>query len=171
MGSIRVSRGETTLTLDELRLRVVIRGETFGPYLVGADECAAVWQALEGITIPLSLGNGAGGVGGTTERIDIQVGMTTARAGWWLVPPAGWEPMTRVVDTVAALVPGELRKRYDFGEQANPLLGSASNTRTSWGRVARPERDPFSSLGLARSSRCRDHLDDGSTPPRSRKAP
>ena len=40
--------------------------------------------------------------------------MTVVRAGWWMEPPQGWEPVHRIFDLLAKLLPFEIVHRFDF---------------------------------------------------------
>lgn len=114
MSSIKARRGETVLELAGSRLLVTIRGEVLGPYSVTEGDSAAAWRVVEGLSIPLSVGRGSLGVGGSSEAVEVTAGMTSASAAWWMTPPPGWERLTDVFDAVTALVPREVRSRYDF---------------------------------------------------------
>ena len=116
MSSIRARRGNTVLELDGNSLTVRIGEETLGPYSIDLRRQQEVWHSLEGISVPLPLGAGSAGVGGTGYAVEIRMGMTHIDVGWWMSPPSGWVPLAMIFESLAELAPREIRARYDFGQ-------------------------------------------------------
>lgn len=116
MSSIRARCGETVLELNGNLLTASIRQEAFGPYSIDASQRQTAWRSLQGLSVPLSLGGGASGVGGSGHEIEVRIGMTRVHAGWWMSAPPGWEPLEKVFEALAALAPREVTARYDFGQ-------------------------------------------------------
>lgn len=82
--------------------------------LDGSTLGQSAWRLLADLSIPLNLGDGRMGVGGSSHEVEIRIGGTTIRASWWMSPPVGWEGVNSVFDGLAALAPRDLTTRYDF---------------------------------------------------------
>lgn len=113
MPSIRARQGTTTLTLDGSSLHVAISGERFGPFAAEPGARQDVWRRLQVVNLPLR--SGAMGVGGTGSEVGIELDGTRLTFEWWMAAPEGWDEIANVFRALAALVPRELRSRYDFG--------------------------------------------------------
>jgi hypothetical protein len=111
MSSIRATRGNTVLTLEDSSLHVLIQGERFGPFAIDAQTRQCVWRGLQRIDLPLEAG--AFGVGGTGSDVAIELGGARLSFAWWQSPPRGWDAIAAVFDVLATLVPVEVRRRYD----------------------------------------------------------
>jgi hypothetical protein len=115
VSSIRARRGETVLTLDGPQLLIAIGGESFGPFPIDSRSRQSAWRSLNDLSIPLALGDGKLGVGGSSYEVEVHVGGTAVHARWWMSAPPGWHGLNAVFDALAALAPRELATRYDFG--------------------------------------------------------
>ena len=114
MSTIRARRGNTVLALSGMSLHVRINADEFGPFVIEARAQESVWSGVQRIDIPLTMGNI--GVGGLSSEVAIELGGTNLSFEWWMAHPRGWDSIAAVFDALAALVPAEVRRRYDFAQ-------------------------------------------------------